>query len=514
MTLSFNVTPSAGIHKVEVKADDLNPTLLELDVENNNRSVLTDDFDVIYPELSVGTITMKPTETTLAEGTAINFYIPITNLSAIDITDEFRIHVAMNGQIFKTITVSRTDGYSLRAGEVKEVVAKWTAKPGEHTLKVIVDAQKAAIDPDVTVEKTLKVPYLRILYPNLSINNVNYSPRISVGKPVSFLVTVDNQSVATAFKRFNVCLYVDGVPVAGAPIDGIRGYSSVPVVLTWTPRTGGNHELKIVVDSYGELKLEPIAAGIRREWLSSVAVTEALTMEAHPNASDQDDDFLSALYCSGETIEMTAILRHSGAGDTPLTPDNDAEVYFTIKKGDTVVAGGPITADPNDNDGGFGFLNGTFYRNLPVDGTLSSGTYQLEITGSAGAETTYSLCNLQIVQSGRVTVETDRDTYQMGQTIRTTGAFRYTDGTPLANTRVVLDYQLEPRLREPRTTTDANGNEILMSWSAEEIVFVETDAEGYYSHSFTPFTGEAGVWHVNAYGYQNQEGRWVDQSSR
>jgi hypothetical protein len=35
---------------------------------------------------------------------------------------------------------------------------------------------------------------------------------------------------------------------------------------------------------------------------------------------------------------------------------------------------------------------------------------------------------------------------------------------------------------------DAKGNEIFLVWSAEEIIFVTTDAEGYNSYNFVPFT--------------------------
>lgn len=53
-TLSFNAVPQIGIHKVEVKADDLNPCLIEADIENNTYSIVTDEFSVVMTKKVAG----------------------------------------------------------------------------------------------------------------------------------------------------------------------------------------------------------------------------------------------------------------------------------------------------------------------------------------------------------------------------------------------------------------------------------------------------------------------------
>jgi subtilase family serine protease len=67
-TLNYYVVPKAGVHKVEIKVDDLNPVLIEENTTNNNMSIITEAFRVVYPEITVGDITWKPTETTLTKG--------------------------------------------------------------------------------------------------------------------------------------------------------------------------------------------------------------------------------------------------------------------------------------------------------------------------------------------------------------------------------------------------------------------------------------------------------------
>ena len=457
---------------------------------------MTEAFDVVYPEIAITDISWKPTETTLTEGTAINFTIKVANTSGIDITGSFKVNVAMDGRIFKTVSV---DG--LKSGEVKEVYAKWSASAGSHVLKVIADSKKAVIDPDATVQKSVTLPPLTILYPNLDISNVIYSPiRISAGKPVTFIASISNQSVATAFKRFNIALYVDGKAVSGAVIDGIRGYSTVPVALTWTPSVGGAHTIRIVADSYGELSMDAPGEGIMREWSATVNVGEALVMSVSPSDKEADDDLLAVLYTSGQTIAMRTTLTHTSNAAVKLSPDDDAEVSYELKRSGTgeVIDSGLM---------GYNFGTGEFYNDLYVLPELTTGVYRLEFTGSAGTEILSQGCNIQIVKSGQVTVSVDHEDgeYQLGETIVVSGSF-FEGGEPLANTKVILDFQLAPRLREPRVTIDENGNEILMQWSAEQIVFVTTDSNGNFEYDFTPFTGEAGDWAIYAFGYNSALG--------
>ena len=495
MTLNYYVAPAVGIHKVEIKVDDLNPVLIEENTTNNNANLITEDFTVIYPEITVGNITWKPTETTLTEGTSITFEAKLINNSTINITKNFLVHVAMDGRVFKTITV-----YGLKAGEVKDVLTKWSASSGEHSFKVIVDAKKAVIDPDTTVEKSITIPKLSILYPNLHISNVSYSPlSVETNKMVSFLVSINNQSVATAFKRFNIGLYVDGKAVAGSTIDGIRGYSTVPVVINWTPETAGLHTIQILADSFGELTMSAATEGIRRSWTTSLQVSEALVLKTNPNKEAQDEDFMAVLYTSGDGfIPLSASLRHASISSQNLGPDEDASVSYTLKKGSVLVSG-------FEGQMAFNSSNRQFEYQLPITTELTTGTYTLEFLGSCGTEILSSICNIMIVKETTVTLETNKDTYLLGETIRVSGRMTV-GGQPVANERVVLDFQLQPRLTDPLRGYDAKGNEIMMIWQAEEIVFAVTDLNGNYEYKFTPFTGEAGDWTILAFAYQNALG--------
>ncbi|MBP5166947.1 MAG: PKD domain-containing protein [Oscillospiraceae bacterium] len=197
---------------------------------------------------------------------------------------------------------------------------------------------------------------------------------------------------------------------------------------------------------------------------------------------------------------MTAELRHSSAPTLPITPNEDGAVYSTLTKDGAVVGGREGTLR-------YDYAHGYYTVDIPLGSDIATGTYQLDFTGSCGAETvTAPTTNIKLVREGRVSLETNKSTYRLGESIYVSGSFLYSDGTPVANERVVLDYQLLPALKEPRKGTDAKGNEIFMRYQAEEIVFVQTDENGSYSSVFTPFTGEAGEWTVNAFGYENMMG--------
>ncbi|MBR3640440.1 MAG: fibronectin type III domain-containing protein, partial [Oscillibacter sp.] len=499
--VSFAAVPTVGVHKVEIKADDLNPVLIEADVENNVGSVVTDAFRVYYPELEVTEVTWRPTETTLTDGTSLLFTAKLTNVSSVNVTDAFRVSFTMDGRVFRTVTV---DGVG--AGEVKEVQAKWAASDGVHKLGVVVDPQHAVTDPEATVRKDVELPRLSIIYPNVCVSNVSYSPiRAEAGKTVSFLVSVTNHNVATAFKRFNVGLYVDGKAVSGAAVDGIRGFSTVPVVLTWKPQDGGAHTVKIVADSYGELKMDAPAEGTSRTWSSVINVSESLTLKTSPSEAEQDEDFLAVLFSTSEQkITLTADLRHSSDPTKPLAPEDDGAVRYILSRNDETVDSGDMRYD---------YAAGRYVADIPIGSAMATGTYQLDFVGTCGAESVAApTCNLKLVREGNVRVETNKTSYQLGESIYVSGAFLYSDGTPVANERVVLDFCLMPLLKEPIKTTDANGKEILMRYQAEEIVFVQTDENGAYSTTFTPFTGEAGEWTINAFGYEKLLGTGASAS--
>ena len=182
---------------------------------------------------------------------------------------------------------------------------------------------------------------------------------------------------------------MDGKAVDGAAVDGIRGFSTVPVVLSWTPKNGGAHSVRIVADSYGELKMDAPAAGTARTWSSVINVGEALVLSTSPNEKEQEDDVMAVLFSAAEQkITLTADLRHSANLSVPVTPDDDGAVQFTISRNGETVRSGAMDYDRAARQ---------YTTDVPLTGDLTSGTYQLDFMGTCGAEHVEApTCNIKI----------------------------------------------------------------------------------------------------------------------
>jgi len=99
----------------------------------------------------------------------------------------------------------------LNAGEEKTVWARWMAQPGTHNVSVVADASGTVTDSVYGVQVSAVVPYIKILYPDLNISDVQWSPlSVKYGQPVTFIARVSNQSVTSIFKEFSVGLYING----------------------------------------------------------------------------------------------------------------------------------------------------------------------------------------------------------------------------------------------------------------------------------------------------------------
>ena len=260
--VTFAVKPTSGAHTVTVRADDPVAVLPELNRDNNEESIVTPEFSVNYPELEIEPITWRPNETDLTDGTSLTFETKVKNTGKINITHKFYVDFEVDGQLIRRFAIDKLD-----AGEEKEVWARWVALPGEHTVKAVLDSEKTVTEGVYSKEVSADIPQINIIYPDLNISDVQWSPLdLKYDRPVTFIVRVSNQSVASVFDDFNVALYVDGKAVTANRVKGLRGHSTAIVDLTWKPDSVGEHTVEIVVDNKKEIRQEPEREGIRRSW--------------------------------------------------------------------------------------------------------------------------------------------------------------------------------------------------------------------------------------------------------
>jgi len=493
INLSFAVKPTSGKHNVTIKVDDPAPSLVEIDRDDNSFTIETPEFVVNYPELKLGPLSWRPQESILTEGTSLTFETKIVNTSMIDITNRFNVDFNVDGKLHKTITIDK-----LAAGESQDIWVRWTAQPGEHTVSVVADPQKTVTDSVYDISVSAVIPEIKLVYPDLVISDVTWSPlSIKYGSPVTYIVRVSNQSVTSIFKNFNVGLYVDGKAVSGSVVRGLRGHSTAIVALTWTPNGTGSHNIKIVVDDTNELIQEPLKEGDIRIWERKFEVADKLIIETEPNKKAQEDDFMAVIYCASDNfIPLTVKARKASDLNNLLGPENGISALYKIQKGTEIIESASI---------GFDYVSKTFKAQIPIT-SIGTGTYTITIEAGDGVENFSETFNVLIVQDAIVTMEVDKESYLIGETVHISGNIRFRDGSPMAKEKVVLDLQLEPRLGNAAIGSDSGGNLVFRQWRAQHVRLIETDENGYFEYDFIPVSGEAGEWHAVAYAYKRYLG--------
>jgi beta-lactamase superfamily II metal-dependent hydrolase/chitodextrinase len=473
--LVFSVKPVSGKHEITIKADDPAPILVEPVRDNNIKTVTTSEFTVTYPTLSLGPITWMPKETTLTDGTSLTYETKLVNTSSIDITHKFKVDFKVDGQVIKSFNIDK-----LNAGEEKDLWTRWYVQPGPHTVSITADPDSTVTNSAYGASVEALVPNLNIIYPDLNITDVQWSPlNIRYGEPHSFVVRVSNQSVTSVFNKFNIGLYVDGKAVAGSAVEGLRGHSTAIVGITWTPQDTGIHNVKIVVDNFNEIRQAPVSEGVKRSWERSFDVADRLVVEAHPNEKDMSEELGYVLTSLVEDfMPMTVSCIKASDKNKLLGPESGIYAQYELKKNDEVALSGIIGFDP---------VSRTYKGQLPLK-LLKPGIYTLSIEAGDAVESYTTTCNLGVLlqKDCDITIETEKQNYNANDIVHISGYFKYKDGKPLANSKLILDLQLEPESDDPRKP-----------WKAEHILTLETDENGHYKHDFIPITAEAGKW--NAY---------------
>jgi hypothetical protein len=284
--------------------------------------------------------------------------------------------------------------------------------------------------------------------------------------------------------------------VAGYTLQGLKGYSTAFVPLTYTPEQAGPFEYKIAADNYNNIKQQPVVPE-RPASEYGIPIHHGQSSNGdggNPNDKMADSDMLAVLYSSNDDwIPVQAKFYHSSAPSVLLGPDQNVSARYILKLGAEIKREGQLN---------YLAATGLFSANIPI-AVLSSGTYTLTIEGSEGGAATLSeTVNIRIIQTTIATVSTDRSAYQIGDEVRISGNFTFSDGNPMANETVVLDLKLLPRLTDPRIGRDERGNEVLLQYQGEHIRFLKTDQYGNFNYSFYPRYGEAGQWEIDVFAFQ------------
>ena len=186
----------------------------------------------------------------------------------------------------------------------------------------------------------------------------------------------------------------DWKQVAGYNLQGLKGYSTSFVPLTYTPKEAGEFEYKIVADNYNAVRQQPVVPERPRNrvWLTDpITVNHQIIMETTHNKEMEDDDMLAVIYSSADDfIPIEARFYNSSARGTALGTNDGITATYIFKLGAEVKREASLQ---------FSGATGKFTGQIPL-ALLTSGTYTLTIEGiQAGGSAISETVNIRVIEN-------------------------------------------------------------------------------------------------------------------
>jgi len=494
--------PVSGAHTLTVKVDDPVSRVLESDETNNALELLLPELTVLYPDLTVHSITILPADAVLSDGTSFDISATIRNTGAVAVTRRFAVSYYLDGEF---IGLREID--SLGAGASRTLALQGLATPGPHTATVIVDEANAVAEADETNNRLdREIPAVEILYTDLEITDVKWTPLNPLfGEDVVFTVTVTNNTVVTTLSPFGIALYLDGemiAMIASLEIPKLTGNSSMDVPLEWEafaqPRS--TYTLTAVVDPLNTVMEESEDNNTYVVADHSFVVADNFAME--PDAfggayigslvdlfaenpwMDYPGDG-TFIYLSDAVAEVVVTVRRGLADAGIVSPDDGVESFLDMALaagGDPLISDLPMTYDA---------VLRRYTASLDLS-VFQTGTFVVTLTCTDGVKTATRELNFKIIEKALWTLETDKEIYQRGEPVVFTGTVTTLAGLPIPLQSVLLSVakgkgvpggSLVTNLLDPTTRTFT----------------VQTDFDGAFTFTFQPLAGDAGHFNVESY---------------
>lgn len=266
--ISFDTTPySSGELYLKIKAYGSSPITSRWRISkiegvnvDTGDAINISNYDMLWgpqftitslPDLKADQINLS--SDTYVAGVPVNIIGVVKNISSTAVGSRFDYQFLVNNTLVKS-----GDSVSLDSGSTANVVYNnWTpTSAGMYTIKFIVNPYSIVHESSETnnsVSKTITVTTASssMTKPDLSPQDITISPNppYSGGTNITFSSIVSNRGTAT--DEFYVQWYVDDVLKGNCQQPAVTANSSVSFgcsQFSWAA-TGGNHTIKIVVDS-------------------------------------------------------------------------------------------------------------------------------------------------------------------------------------------------------------------------------------------------------------------------
>jgi subtilase family serine protease len=239
-TASLTITwvATGGSHTVSL-AVDYDNMLAESAEDNNKLSVA---ISIIPPDLFIPIVTWSPIKFAIDE--IVTFSANISNRGG-GRAENFYVTFYMDGDLINSVPVDR-----INSGASANKTCTWQAKNGHHTLKVVVDENKAIVEANED-NNQIQVNVAPNM-PDLSVETISWSPaNIKAGTDITYSIVVKNLGTLYA-EPSRVSFYVDGVVSGYGDIRELDAGASVTVPFVWSA-LNGYHTIKIVADSLDKI---------------------------------------------------------------------------------------------------------------------------------------------------------------------------------------------------------------------------------------------------------------------
>jgi parallel beta-helix repeat protein len=298
VNISYTWTSLGGNHSIRAVVDSTG--VVPESNESNNALEVSLPY-VEFPDLVVANVTWSPA--TFSSGEGVTITATLKNIGKGNATaGQRQVVFYLDGKYL----ASRYFYNSLAPNESTNVSISWVATPGNHTIKVIVDATNSLQEGNES-NNALEVSLPYVEFPDLVVENVTWpSASIEAGGNLRITAYVKNSGSGNITRGGYVGFYVDGRVIATRLISGpLEAGGSIAVTAEWKGITPGNHTLTVVTDIYSD---------VIESNESNNALEVSLPYVEFPDLVVENLTFSSPII-AGTPVTITATVKNIGAGN-------------------------------------------------------------------------------------------------------------------------------------------------------------------------------------------------------
>jgi subtilase family serine protease len=301
-SLGAGWTAVPGRHELRVEAD---PGGL-VDESDETDNVLVREISVPYPDISLSNLTLFPSAP--ESGQMVRLTTEVGNTGPGNTSRRFAVSFFAGGQKLSTTMVEGLD-----RGEVVDLGADWTARPGTTDLAVVADELDDIAELDELNDQA--ITRLAVAFPDISANITSWSPASAgAGQPLNVTASIRNGGANTS-ARFDLGLYDNGSLVGSVAVAGMRAGQVIVQNFTFVLRESPT-TIRLVAD-YESVVVE--TSELNNDFAFSYPGGAVAPRQQPLDLSVREVRLLPDRPVDGETFTVVATVDLTTSGEPPGT---------------------------------------------------------------------------------------------------------------------------------------------------------------------------------------------------